>query len=219
MAGLTVSGGLALGCSLVGVAIAAVYLLRRPPMDLATRLWLVLGLGILPLGTAFAGSASGMHASKQRHFCSSCHVMHAHTGDANDPLSQTLAARHSRNPSFGEESCYACHADYGLFGTVVTKMTGMVHVAHYLEEFHSVSLEDALPRLHLFSPYPNRNCMQCHTATNEIWRAVPDHAAALPHLQSGEVSCASAGCHGYAHPFTKTEGAASLQAAPGEPVP
>jgi cytochrome c-type protein NapC len=32
--------------------------------------------------------------------------------DAEDPGSQSLAAIHSRNNRFGEQSCYVCHADY-----------------------------------------------------------------------------------------------------------
>jgi hypothetical protein len=32
----------------------------------------------------------------------------------------------------------------------------------------------------------------------------PDHKSALQDLRDGRIACASGGCHGFAHPFTKT---------------
>ncbi len=201
--GMSIIGLIALVCSVLGTAIAVVYLVRRPPFAFSTQLWLFLGLGVLPILTALSGNVAGMHATTEVSFCGSCHVMLAHTGDASDPHSQSLAARHSRNPSFGEQSCYTCHADYGMFGPVFTKLNGMVHVREYLLKYRKQTLEETLPELALYKPLPNKNCMQCHTTTTRIWLSVSDHSAALPQLRRGEVSCASAGCHGYAHPFTK----------------
>jgi len=34
---------------------------------------------------------------------------------------------------------------------------------------------------------------------------VPEHEALKAELESNKVSCASAGCHGFAHPFFKAE--------------
>jgi hypothetical protein len=209
---LPVSGILALACSAIASVIVIVYLIKRPAFSVGTKLWLFFGLGILPLGTAFTGNVAGMEASKQVTFCSSCHVMLAHTGDARDPQSQSLAARHSRNHQFGNESCYVCHADYGLFGTVFTKLGGMGHVYEYVKEYHQYSLEEALPKIHLRKPMPNRNCQQCHSGKNKLWRAVAEHGAAQADHESGKISCGSAGCHGYAHPFTKHTKAAAVDA-------
>jgi cytochrome c-type protein NapC len=179
------------------------YLIKRPAFVLGTQLWLLLGLGILPMLTAASGSVAGYEATKTVQFCSSCHVMLMHTGDAHDPRSQSLAARHSRNPSFGDGSCFACHADYGMFGDVFTKINGMHHVYGYLLEYHAIPLEEAVPMIELFRPYPNNNCMQCHSTTTQLWLNVAEHSAALTELREGSVSCASAGCHGFAHPFSK----------------
>jgi len=44
---------------------------------------------------------SGMEATTHREFCGSCHVMTGHYLDSSNPLSQSLAARHSRNPFTG----------------------------------------------------------------------------------------------------------------------
>jgi cytochrome c-type protein NapC len=55
----------------------------------------------------------------------------------------------------------------------------------------------------LNKPYDNKNCRQCHTTGLQDWKRVPEHAALARELAENSVSCASAGCHGYAHPFSK----------------
>jgi nitrate/TMAO reductase-like tetraheme cytochrome c subunit len=221
MPAITVSGWIALACSALAVTILVVYLVRRPALQLGTQLWLFFGLGVLPIGTALSGNHAGMEATKSVHFCSSCHVMLAHTGDARDPRSQSLAARHSRNALFGDQSCYTCHADYGMFGAVFTKINGMHHVYEYLREYHSRTLEDALPDLEMYAPMSNNTCQQCHSGTNRLWRDVDEHASASAELASGKLSCASEGCHGYAHPFSKAARAERdrARAAAGERAP
>lgn len=200
---IPISGYLALACSFVASVILVVYLVKRPVLSVGTKLWLFFGLGVLPFGTAVGGNAAGMEASKQVTFCSSCHVMQAHSGDAWNPNSQSLAARHTRNPLFGKESCYVCHADYGMMGTVFTKLGGMRHVYEYLKEYHAYSLEEFNAKIHLRKPMPNRNCQQCHSGKNKLWLSVAEHGAAQADLAAGRISCGSAGCHGFAHPFSK----------------
>ena len=117
--------------------------------------------------------------------------------------SSTLASRHARNPSFGDENCYRCHEDYGMFGTVTTKLGGMRHVYEYLRAYHSMTLDEAVPTIHIRKPFPNSNCMQCHSTEGDLWLSQPDHARLLKEIRSGEASCASEGCHGPAHPFSK----------------
>ncbi len=200
---IPMTGLVAIACSLLAALILATYLIKRPALGIGTRLWLLLGLGVLPIGTALTGNVAGMQATKSVQFCGSCHVMLAHTGDAQDPMSQSLAARHSRNAMFGDESCYTCHADYGMFGAVFTKINGMHHVYAYLMSYRDKPLEEALPELALYKPLPNASCMQCHSTTNRLWRDVGDHASSRDDVLVGKVSCASEGCHGFAHPFTK----------------
>jgi hypothetical protein len=159
---------------------------------------------VLPAIAAASSTVAGMERTTEREFCGSCHVMTAHFEDASDPKSQSLAARHSRNPFFGEKSCYVCHADYGMYGYAMTKAGGMRHVyEYYLGGYRSMPLEEFTRIIHLRKPYDNTNCRQCHTTTLHDWRRVPDHESLKAELESNKVSCASAGCHGYAHPFTK----------------
>ncbi len=200
---INIAGGVALVCAVLAALIILWYVFKQPPFTLLTQGLLFVGLGALPIGSALTGNVAGFEATKSVHFCSSCHVMLGHSGDAQDPHSQSLAARHSRNNLFGHDSCYTCHADYGLFGSVFTKINGMHHMYEYLTEYRSYTLDEALPLLEMYKPFPNANCMQCHSTTNRGWLDIRDHAGALEQVRSGEVSCASAGCHGYAHPFTK----------------
>jgi cytochrome c-type protein NapC len=185
-------------------AILLTFLVRRPALDLAMKLWLFVGIGALPTMAAVTSSVSGMEATTHREFCGSCHVMSAHYQDSSNRSSQSLAARHSRNPFFGDRACYVCHADYGMYGYPVTKAGGMRHVyLYYFGGYSQMSLDQAKREIHLVKPYDNLNCRQCHTTTAQVWRRIPDHESMRSELESNRVSCASAGCHGAAHPFTK----------------
>ena len=202
---------IALTCATLAAVILIVFLVRRPPLDGVTKIWLLLGLGVFPIGAAAAGNIEGFEATKRRQFCGSCHVMVPHASDSGDMNSASLASRHARNALFGGENCYVCHADYGMYGTILTKLGGLKHVYMYATEFHDVSLEEAKQRIHLYKPYPNENCMQCHSTRLALWLQVPDHKASVTELRENRISCASSGCHGFAHPFTKPSGQPSKQ--------
>jgi cytochrome c-type protein NapC len=196
---------LALGL-LTAAAAAAVllwYLVRRPALTRATKIALLFGVGLLPIATAGNGNVAGYHATKERQFCSSCHVMTPYGDDAASAASQSLASRHSRNEAFGHESCYTCHADYGMFGTVATKLGGLRHVYEYVLHYRSMPTDEFLATIHIRQPFPNATCIRCHSTANPGWTAVGDHASALAEVRAGTVSCASEGCHGPAHPFSK----------------
>ena len=197
-------GFVVLGASAAAAAILVRHLVIRPPLDLRAKLALLLGLGVFPALAAVTSTVAGMEATTHREFCGSCHVMDSHYRDASDPKAQSLAARHSRNPFFGDRSCYVCHANYGMYGYPLTKAGGMRHVyEYYLGGYRQMSLENALKVIHLRQPYDNLNCRQCHTTTGSDWRRVPDHLSLKAELDSNKVSCASGGCHGFAHPFSK----------------
>jgi hypothetical protein len=179
------------------------FLFRRPKINRATKIVLLFGIGVLPLMTAANGNIAGYQAMKTRNFCgASCHVMTPYKDDSENPKSLGLAARHGRNEAFGDENCYTCHADYGMFGTITTKIGGLRHVYEYALNFHMLSLEEALPKIHIRSPFPNATCMRCHSTENPLWNKVGDHASTLLEVRAGTTSCASAGCHGAAHPFS-----------------
>ena len=92
-----------------------------------------------------------------------------------------------------------------MFGYAMTKLGGMGHVYMFLSEYAWYDMEEALPKIHIARPFKNDNCMQCHSTTGRIWNGVADHSELLEDLRTGTTSCASAGCHGYAHPFSKPD--------------
>lgn len=199
-------GIVALLCTAIAAAILITYLVRKPVLTLPVKLWLFLGLGVFPAIAAASSTVTGMERTTQREFCGSCHVMTAHYEDALNGTSQSLAARHTRNPFFGGKSCYVCHADYGMYGYAMTKAGGMRHVyEYYLGGYGDMTLDEAVKAIHIRKPYDNTNCRQCHTTSLYDWRRVPEHESLQAELDTNAVSCASAGCHGFAHPFSKSK--------------
>ena len=193
----------ALACAAISALLVIWYLVRRPALTNATKLVLLLGIGVLPITTAATGNVAGYEATKSRRFCSSCHVMTPYGADSEDPNSTTLATRHGHNALFGHDNCYACHANYGMFGTVTTKLGGLRHVYEYVFHYHDMPLEEAKAKIQIRTPFQNATCMHCHSTEGPSWNGVKEHASLLSRVRSGAVSCASAGCHGPAHPFTK----------------
>jgi cytochrome c-type protein NapC len=181
----------AIACAAASALLVLWFLVARPALTNA------------PIATAVTGNVSGYEATKSRTFCGSCHVMKEYSDDSADPDSTTLAARHGRNALFGDANCYGCHADYGMFGTVTTKLGGLRHVYEYTFHYHQMSPEEARAKIHIRTPFQNATCMHCHSTEVPLWKGVPEHASLLPRLRDGSVSCASAGCHGPAHPFSK----------------
>jgi nitrate/TMAO reductase-like tetraheme cytochrome c subunit len=182
----------------VSACLIIYYLVKRPPFHAATKILLLAGLGVFPILTAGSGNYAGFEATSKRSFCNGCHVMRPWISDAEDPTSTSLSATHAKNGLFGYKSCYACHADYGMFGTVATKLNGLKHVLAYATEYHDVPVEEAVETIHLYKPFPNSNCTHCHSTVLTGWSTVPDHRVME---DPDQVSCASAGCHGPVHPF------------------
>lgn len=200
----TLMGAVALGTAALAALLLVHHLALRPKLTPGTRLKLLLALAVFPFISAVATTGSGMQRTTEREFCGSCHVMAAHLKDVEDPKSQSLAARHARNPMMGPHACYTCHADYGMLGYPMTKLTGMSHVWHYYPGgYRHWSLERFLAEVRVAKPYPNANCRQCHSGTLDSFKNAKEHRAMAEELEQNRVSCASAGCHGVAHPFSK----------------
>ncbi len=196
---------LCLACAAVAAAILIWFLWKRPPIDGTTKVLLLLGIAVFPVGAAMSGNIVGYQTTQERTFCGSCHVMVPYTEDSADPGSKSLAAAHARNPWFGDKNCYTCHSDYGMYGMVTTKLNGLLHVYHYYLSYRGTSLEEAKERIHLYKPYRNQACLQCHTASAPKWLEVKDHRGAVDDVKSDKVSCMGDGCHGPSHPFSKKE--------------
>lgn len=179
-----------------GAAVLLVwYLLSRPALTRRVKLVLFAALGPLPITAALVGNVANFEATKERKFCGSCHVMTPYAADAADPKSETLASIHSKNPYFGQQSCYVCHADYGMFGTVMTKVGGMGHVWHYYTEDWD---RPGHPPPVIHEPFKNNTCMQCHPQDRP--RQPLEHQVHGRAVKGEQVACTAAGCHGRPHP-------------------
>lgn len=184
----------AIACAAASGVVLLGYLIRRPPLNRTTRVWLFVGLGPLPIAAAMAGNVSNLEVTKKREFCGSCHVMVPYTDDAASPHSQGLAAKHSKNAWFGDESCYTCHADYGMFGLVVTKIGGMHHVwDYYTGDWDAPGHRPP----QLYKPYDSKACKQCHAQSGP--REPLEHKVHRAGIESGAVGCGKVGCHGPPH--------------------
>jgi cytochrome c-type protein NapC len=189
---------IALACAALSVAIGIWYLVRRPHLHRATKTLLLLGLGVFPLIVSLTGNIASFEYTLTRPFCGSCHVMGPYLRDAEDPKSNSLAAMHSRNHKFGENSCYTCHADYQMFGAVTTKMNGMRHLFKYVTEYASTGPDgEGGPAIHLYKPFKSEACMQCHSMTAKKY--LEQHADQVEQMRAGDVACID--CHNEVHPL------------------
>jgi nitrate/TMAO reductase-like tetraheme cytochrome c subunit len=182
----------------LSVAIGIWYLVRRPHLHRATKTLLLLGLGVFPLIVSLTGNIASFEYTLTRPFCGSCHVMGPYLRDAEDPKSNSLAAMHSRNHKFGENSCYTCHADYQMLGAVTTKMNGMRHLFKYVTEYASTGPDgEGGPPIHLYKPFKSEACMQCHSMTAKKY--LEQHADQVEQMRAGDVACID--CHNEVHPL------------------
>jgi nitrate/TMAO reductase-like tetraheme cytochrome c subunit len=189
---------ISLSCAALSVLIGAWYLVRRPHLNRVTKSMLLLGLGVFPLIVSLTGNIASFEYTLTRPFCGSCHVMGPYLRDAEDPKSNSLAALHSRNHKFGENSCYTCHADYQMFGAITTKQNGMKHLFKYITEYASTGPDgEGGPTIHLYKPFRSEACMQCHSTTAKSY--VERHADALEDIRSGQANCID--CHDVVHPL------------------
>ena len=184
----------ALVASVIAIIILVYYLVVRPPLGRATKVVLLFGLGVMPLAVSLAGNISGFEYTLKTDFCGSCHVMRPYVEDAADRTSTSLASIHSRNSTFGHESCYTCHADYQIFGAMTTKANGLKHLYYYITEYSNTGPygEGGKP-IHMYKSFKNTMCTRCHSTEAPRWSAVEDHAGVLEDLRKGETKCLD--CH------------------------
>jgi len=181
--------------SLLGVIGAAgligyVFLFRRRHLTAAASQWMLfIGICVMPLPVMVLGSAVGLEQAKDVSFCQHCHVMQQFVDDMKNPGSDLLAAVHFKNCYIQRSHCYVCHTDYGLFGTVEAKLSGVGHV--WKESTGSITLPVRISR-----PYRFTICLDCHGQSAKFDR-VRQHKGLVPRIVSGEARCTS--CHGLSH--------------------
>ena len=118
-------------CQIVlSIVLASIFLIR--PSVTTGAAWKILafiGLCVLPALCIVGGMNTHMQRSEQTRFCISCHVMipYGRSLYVDDP--SHIPAQHFQNHRVPPDmACYACHADYTIYGPLKDKLQG--HDAH-----------------------------------------------------------------------------------------
>ena len=145
---------------------------------------------ILPIAATGFGTRIHLEHSKSIQFCLSCHVMEPYGKSlyVDDPA--YVPASHFQNNRIPREQvCFTCHTDYTLFGDLNAKMRGLNHVYVYY-------LKGVPPKLALYEPYKNRECLHCHASARSFEEKSP-HKEMRIQLLNNEMSCLT--CHSTIH--------------------
>ncbi len=184
-----IPGGFAILIAAVALAFCLWVMLRGRVSDA------LLGTSLVTLPVlAFAVTGAVLvERSKETDFCMSCHIMKPLLATAT-PEDTSLAGIHiSRGAVPTAQSCYTCHAGYGLQGDVGAKLAGVRHMVLELTGAYELPLT-------LHGDFDLKSCQGCHAEASGF-RAQPAHAA--PEIQeallSGQMRCTGM-CHPAAHP-------------------
>lgn len=160
---------------------------------------MLLGIGVLPLLGVAGGSVHAVRQSSTTDFCMKCHEMEDYGRSLFVEDQSVLPAVHYQKRLIDrEQTCFACHTDYAMFGNTKAKLAGLQHVwVHYLGEVPET--------LELYQPYPNYNCLHCHEDARGYIEAAP-HQGMLESLRKGRESCLK--CHGKGHALDQVEAGA-----------
>ncbi len=144
-------------CVLILAGILLSLILFRGRQTEGNALWLhLLALGILPMFLLPIGNFAVLEYAKEERNCNSCHaVLQAYVDDMRNPKSESLAALHFQHRFSPETSCYSCHTNYGVHGSVEGKIAGLGHAFRYLTHQYQLPLKIA-------KPFPNTLCLKCH---------------------------------------------------------
>ena len=152
-----------------------------------------LSLVILPLFLFPVVNFTVFEYATRVEFCGSCHrPMAPYIEGLRAPGSPSLAALHFQNRVAPGTACYACHADYGIHGTLEAKVAGIRHLLRYITGDYSKVLT-------IREPFKNELCLKCHAGAKRFM-------AQEVHLEGGRVAPALVGeqirciaCHAPAH--------------------
>ncbi len=177
----------------LSIILASIFLIR--PSVTAGTGWKILafiGLCALPFLCIVGGMNTHMQRSEQTQFCISCHAMvpYGQSLYVDDP--SYLPAQHFQNHRVpADEACYACHADYSIYGPLKDKMRGLTRI--YMQYVSSPPNPIRIP-----GGYQNSQCLHCHLGARSF-EENQIHAAVMDSLKSNQMSCLTSGCHDTAH--------------------
>jgi cytochrome c-type protein NapC len=177
--------------------VLAIVFLVRPVVTAGPRekILAFMALFILPALCVGGGMSTHMQRSEQTRFCISCHAMapYGQSLYVDDP--QYIPAAHFQNHRIPvETACYACHADYTIYGPLKDKLQGLTRI--YMQYVSSPPQP-----IRIRGGYSNLQCLHCHGGARSF-EANPVHQAIMDSLKSNQMSCISSGCHDTVHNVT-----------------
>jgi hypothetical protein len=185
--------GILIAQIVVSIVLASIFLVR-PSVTIGTG-WKILafiGLCVLPALCIVGGVNAHIQRSEQRAFCISCHAMvpYGQSLYVDDPTH--LPAQHFQNHRVPPDmACYACHADYTIYGPLRDKMRGLTRI--YMQYVSSPPNP-----IRIEGGYKNHPCLHCHAGARSF-EENPVHSAIRDSLTSEQMSCLTSGCHDTAH--------------------
>jgi nitrate/TMAO reductase-like tetraheme cytochrome c subunit len=180
--------GLVFGLANLVVLVLVWGMVRRKGVTAASKALLFGTIVLIPVMVVFLSTAHGMQESATVDACGECHAMAGHVADLRNPQSDSLAATHYKNRYIQENQCYTCHSDYGMFGTMSAKLTGLGHV------YYNVTGNYEKP-IKIRHPYSNVRCLSCHGGAQNF--VAKHEKEQIESLLAGKDSCLD--CHGPAH--------------------
>lgn len=179
---------------IVLAVVLAFFFLIRPAVTASPRekILAFIALFILPVLCVGGGMYTHMQRSEQTRFCISCHAMAPYGRSLYVDNPNYIPATHFQNHRIPvETACYACHADYTIYGPLKDKLLGVTRI--YMQYVSTPPTT-----IHIRGGYSNLQCLHCHAGARNF-EANPVHQAIMDSLKSNQISCISSGCHDTVH--------------------
>jgi nitrate/TMAO reductase-like tetraheme cytochrome c subunit len=190
---VTAPTGILVALIALGILLAAVFLLRPAITGGATgKILAFVALCVLPALCIGTGMSTHMQRSEQTKFCISCHSMENYGKSlyVDDP--NYIPAQHFQNHRVpADMACYACHADYTIYGPLKDKLAGLTRI--YMQYVSTPP-----QTIQIRGGYSNLQCLHCHAGARSF-EENPVHVAIMDSLTSNQMSCISSGCHNTVH--------------------
>lgn len=187
--------GILIAQIVLSIVLAAIFLIR-PSLTHAVS-WKILafiGLFVLPAMCIVGGINTHIQRSERTQFCISCHVMipYGQSLYIDDP--SHIPAQHFQNHRVpAAMACYSCHADYGIYGPLKDKLSGLTRI---YKQYVSTPPDPAAIRIP--GGFKNAQCLHCHLGARSF-EENPVHSAMMDQLKSEQMSCLTSGCHDTTH--------------------
>jgi nitrate/TMAO reductase-like tetraheme cytochrome c subunit len=184
--------------AIAGAMMLAVPLVLRPRVTVARggRVFAFLALAVAPLLAGALGLQEHMERSKTTEFCLSCHPMESYGRSLHvDDISFIPASHYQFGRVPRETACFSCHTHYTMFGDYRAKLDGLRHV--YVQYLGKIP-----DKIHIHTPYNNRECLHCHAESRSFLEAVT-HKPEMQAIRDNTHSCLAKGCHDTIHAVDK----------------